>query len=105
VPSGTHYPRQAPAVDVWANWAAPVLAVEATVDVDGACTPLVLRRGTPTNGAWSATVTGAGTGCHRHLFRFTDASGAVVTYPTTGSLGIGDAACADWDASRPPGCD
>lgn len=105
VPSGTHYPRQAASVDAWASWSAPkAAAARAAVDVDGTCVPLALRRGTPTNGAWSTTVTGVGTGCHRYFFRFVDTSGAVGTYPTTGSLGIGDATCADWDPSRPADC-
>ncbi|MGZ4810098.1 MAG: hypothetical protein ACXV7D_12300, partial [Thermoanaerobaculia bacterium] len=40
-------------------------------------------------------------GCHRYYFSFTDSTGAVVTYPTTGSLGIGSgASCPDWESSR-----
>lgn len=105
IPSGSHYPQQAASVDIWANWydtAAPSLA---TVNVDGTCNAMTLRRGTATNGAWSATVSGVGSGCHRYFFNFRDASGATVTYPTTGSLAIGSGAgCPDWDASRPPAC-
>jgi uncharacterized protein YkwD len=105
IPSGAHYPQQAASVQTWANWydsAGPSLA---TVNVDGTCTAMTLRRGTPTNGAWSATVTGVGTGCHRYYFNFRDASGTSVSYPTTGSLAIGSGAgCPDWDSSRPPAC-
>jgi hypothetical protein len=65
--------------------------------VDGNCISLSLKRGTPQNGAWSATVSGVGSGCHRYYFTFVDANGATITYPQTGSLGIG---CTDWDPSR-----
>ena len=65
--------------------------------VDGHCVSLSLKRGTPQNGAWSATVSNVGSGCHRYYFSFIDSTGAEVTYPATGSLGIG---CADWDTSR-----
>jgi hypothetical protein len=110
VPSGAHDPRQAASVDVWVHWydprGGPTVAV---VNVDGSCTPLTRQRGSDTNGAWSATVTGVGTGCHRYYFAFRDLDNNVITYPTTGSLGIGPAgSCADWDTTRPPagaGCD
>ena len=102
LPSGSHYPRQAPSVEAWANWydtAAPMLAM---VDVDGSCTAMTMQRGSATNGAWSASVTGVGSGCHRYFFHFKDSAGTVVTYPTTGSLSIGpEGSCADWDSSRP----
>jgi hypothetical protein len=101
IPSGSHYPRQASAVEVWTNWydaAGPSLA---TVDVDGTCTPLQRKRGSEKNGAWSATLSNVGSGCHRYYFVFKDQAGAQVTYPTTGSLGIGDETCADWDPTRP----
>jgi hypothetical protein len=104
IPSGSHYPRQGASIAVWANWydtSGPQLA---QVNVDGACTSMVLGRGTPTNGAWTATLAGLATGCHRYVFTFRDAAGVEVAYPTTGSLGIGDASCADWDATRPPPC-
>ncbi len=100
IPSGSHYPRQAAAVEVWANWYDERAPRSASVVVDGKCMPMHLSRGTRENGAWTATVTGAGTGCHRYYFAFVDASGAEVTYPATGSLGIGGESCADWDASR-----
>jgi hypothetical protein len=103
IASGVHYPKQGSSVDVWANWydtAGPLLA---TVNVDGVALPMTLRRGTQTNGAWSATVPGVGTGCHRYYFAFRDAAGANVTYPTSGSFGIGGTGCADWEASRAGG--
>jgi hypothetical protein len=68
--------------------------------IDGRCVSLSLKRGTPQNGAWSATATGVGSGCHRYYFSFIDSTGTEVTYPATGSLAIGTgAACADWDAT------
>ncbi len=109
IPSAAHYPRQAATVDAWANWYGEQGPSQALVDVDGSCTPMVLERGVPENGAYHVPVTGVGSGCHRYFFVFKDAAGAVVTYPTEGSLGIGpEGSCADWDATRPAlgaGCD
>ena len=105
IPSGAHYPQQAAAVEAWANWYAAAGPSLASVNVEGTCTPMTLRRGAQTNGAWSATVSGVGSGCHRYYFSFRDAAGTTVTYPTTGSLAIGSgAACPDWDAARPAAC-
>lgn len=97
IPSAAHYPQQAASVELWANWYDSAPPRSATAIVDGLCVPLSLKRGTPQNGAYSATVTNAGSGCHRYYFSFVDSTGAIVTYPATGSLGIG---CADWDTSR-----
>lgn len=100
IASAAHYPRQAESIEVWANWYHNSPPRSAFVIVDGKCTPLTLRRGSQTNGAWSATVTGMGSGCHRYYIVFTDASGAQVTWPATGSLGIGPQSCTDWSTSR-----
>ena len=100
IPSGTHYPRQAATVEMWANWFDTSAPRSASVIVNGRCTPLTLSRGTGTNGAWSATVSGVGSGCHRYYFSFIDASGREVTYPATGSLGIG---CEEWNSTRATG--
>lgn len=97
IPSGSHYPQQAPSVEVWANWYDVNPPRSASVVVDGRCLPMTLQRGSGTNGSWSATVSGVGSGCHRYYFSFVDGSGIEVTYPATGSLGIG---CEDWNASR-----
>jgi uncharacterized protein YkwD len=97
IPSGAHYPQQAAAVDLWANWYDTAAPRSANAVVDGRCVTMSLRRGTPKNGAWFATANGVGSGCHRYYFSFIDGSGIEVTYPATGSLGIG---CADWDSSR-----
>jgi hypothetical protein len=105
VPSGAHDPRQASSLEVWTNWHDSLGPTAAAVNVGGACTPLALARGTATNGAWTTTVSGAGSGCHRYYFEFLDSAGQSVTYPTTGSFGIGPAGtCADWLATRPPSC-
>lgn len=101
IPSGSHYPRQAASVELWANWYDTQAPKSATAVVDGTCVSMSLKRGTPTNGAWSATLNNVASGCHRYYFSLIDATGATVTYPATGSLGIGPAAsCADWDSSR-----
>jgi MYXO-CTERM domain-containing protein len=108
IPSGAHYPRQAATVDLWANWYDAEGPTQALVNVDGTCNALTLWRGTRPNGAFHAALSGVGSGCHRYFFVFRDARNSVVTYPTTGSLGIGGATCADWSPERPPtgqGCD
>ncbi len=102
IASGSHYPRQSASVEAWASWYDSSGPRSALVNVDGACSPMRLARGSVTNGAYQATLTGVGSGCHRYIFLFTDAQGALITYPGTGSLGIGGSACADWDTTRPP---
>jgi len=104
IPSGSHYPRQGASIAAWANWYDAQGPRLARVNVDGICRPMVLARGTPANGAWTATLTGLATGCHRYVFVFRDAAGVEVRYPTTGSLGIGDASCPDWSPAAPPPC-
>jgi uncharacterized protein YkwD len=108
IPSGSHYPKQGNEVEAWASWldsAGPSLA---TINVDGTCSPMALGRGKAEDGAYKATVANVGAGCHRYYFVFKDAGGQKVTYPESGSLGIGGDDCADWDATRPAegaGCD
>jgi hypothetical protein len=105
IPSGAHYPQQAGSIDFWANWYDSAAPLSAAVNVDGICYPMTLQRGTASNGAYAALgVTGLGSGCHRYFFTFHDSSGNEVTYPSTGSYGIGLTACNDWDVSRAPGC-
>ena len=101
IASGSHYPQQAATVELWANWFDTAAPRSANVVVDGHCSAMTVRRGTAANGAWMTTASGVGTGCHRYYFSFVDSSGAVVTYPATGSLGIGSgSACPDWSATR-----
>ena len=97
IASAAHYPQQAASVEIWANWFDTAAPRSATAIVDGHCISMSLKRGTSQNGAWSATATNVGSGCHRYYISFIDSTGAEVTYPATGSLGIG---CADWDATR-----
>jgi MYXO-CTERM domain-containing protein len=102
VPSGSHYPRQAATVEAWASWYDTFGPRGAQVVVDGACTPMTRERGDDSNGAWRAMVGDVGSGCHRYWFSFTAMDGSEVSYPTTGSLGIGPAgSCADWNMERP----
>jgi MYXO-CTERM domain-containing protein len=109
IPSGSHYPRQAASIEAWANWYDTAGPKVALINVEGTCAPMSLQRGTVTNGAYRATLSGVETGCHRYFFLFKDSADNIVTYPTTGSLGIGPAgSCADWEATRPAtgaGCD
>ena len=100
IPSAAHYPKQAETVTVWANWYDTAAPRAASVVVDGKCTTISLQRGTQQNGAWSANVPGVGSGCHRYYLSFIDSTGATITYPATGSLGIGDSSCDDWNSSR-----
>jgi hypothetical protein len=104
IPSGAHYPQQAASVTFWANWYDGAAPQSASVNVDGVCAPMSLGRGSAANGAYTASRSGVGSGCHRYYFDFTDSNGVEVTYPTTGSYGIGTSGCADWDLARPNLC-
>lgn len=106
IPSGTHYPQRGASVDVWASWYDTAAPTQALVNVDGTCTPLSRKRGSDANGSYSATVSGLNTsGCARYYFVFKDSAGTEVTYPTTGSLGIGAAgSCPDFSTARPGAC-
>jgi hypothetical protein len=102
VASGAHYPRQGASLEAWVSWYARSATVAAAaVVVDGPCTPMTLERGSATNGAWRAVLTGLDSACHRYYFVFEDSDGQVHTYPTTGSFGIGDDACPDSSTERP----
>ena len=100
IPTAAHYPKQAATVALWANWYDSAAPKSANAVVDGNCTSMTLQRGSPQNGAWSANATGVGSGCHRYYFSFIDSTGAEITYPSTGSLGIGGSSCEDWNPSR-----
>jgi uncharacterized protein YkwD len=105
IPSGSHYPRQAASVEIWTNWYDSQGPSVAAVNVEGVCHTMSLERGTSTNGAWMATVSGVGSGCHRYYFEFRDSEDTPATYPTTGSLAIGSGGgCPDWDIARPTSC-
>lgn len=100
IPSAAHYPKQDTSVTMWANWYDTAAPKAANAVVDGKCTSMSLQRGTAQNGAWSAAAGNVGSGCHRYYFSFIDSTGAEVSYPVTGSLGIGGASCDDWNSSR-----
>jgi len=106
IPSGSHYPQQAASVDAWTNWHDGAAPSAHAINVDGVCSNMTLARGSATNGAWHATLSGFGSGCHRYFFAFKDSNGVDVRYPTTGSLAIGNgsAQCADWSAAAPAPC-
>lgn len=105
--TGTNHRRQEPMIEFWANWEDAAAPTEPSVIVDGVSSPLTLSRGTAPRGAWTTTLAGLGSGCHRYYFSFRDSFSQIQTYPTTGSFGIGDNSCADWIATRtagdPPG--
>lgn len=100
--SGSHYPKQSASVQAWMNWYDSAGPKSVLINVDGTCTAMTLGRGSVTNGAYTATLTNVSSGCHRYFFSVVDSTNAIITYPTTGSLGIGTTGCADWDTSRPP---
>ena len=110
IASGAHWPRGGNNVEAWANWydqgGGPTKAL---INLDGACSPMSLERGSADNGAYFAQLSDLGQGCHRYYYVFEDGQGETVTYPSAGSLGIGQAgACDDWTEERPAlgeGCD
>jgi uncharacterized protein YkwD len=106
IPSGSHWTavnhgRDPSAndnsVEFWANWYDPAGGAPATATVVLDNVPVVMTRirGTATNGAYRATVSGVSTTCHTYYFSFVDSSLNTVRYPTTGNLGFG-AGCPDY---------
>lgn len=111
IPSGSHWtavnhvrdPIAGDAnVEFWANWydlgGAPTAA---TVVLDSIPTPMTRSRGTVTNGAYSATLSGVSSACHTYYFSFVDSSLNTVRYPTIGTLGLG-AGCPDYQSETAP---
>lgn len=114
IPSGSHWtatqrlrdPSAADnAVEFWANWydVAGGAPTSATVVLDNVPIAMTLTRGTATNGAYRATVSGVSTSCHTYYFAFVDSSLNAVRYPTTGVFGFGGG-CADYEnvGTAPP---
>lgn len=99
--AGVHYPETGSSIDFRANWYAGAPKAS-NVNIDGTCTAMTVERGTPENGTYLATVQLA-SGCHHYFFEYQDSLGTIVTYPTTGSFGVG--CSADWESSRPTNCD
>jgi len=86
-------------VEYWASYHDTAPPSSASVNIDGECYPMKLEVGTAASGAYRAAPS-ISNSCPRYFFRFTDSTGAVVTYPTTGSLTLPD--CADeWSSARP----
>jgi hypothetical protein len=82
---------------MWVNWYDRAAPSQSTVVVDGIAHAMWRARGTNLNGAWTAQISGVGTGCHRYYFAFKDYLGTAVRYPSTGTYGIGTGAtCPDW---------
>ncbi len=98
--SGVHYPQTGSAIEFRANWYDSAAPSEAQLNVDGTCHAMTLERGSGTNGTYLASVS-VGSGCARYYFQFEGPSGTV-TFPSTGSFGVG---CADdWSSTRPAAC-
>lgn len=106
IPSGSHWtatnhvrdPNASDnSVEFWANWydVAGGAPAAATVVLDNVPVTMTLIRGTATNGAYRATVSGVPTTCHTYYFSFIDSSLNLVRYPTTGTLGFGSG-CPDY---------
>jgi uncharacterized protein YkwD len=110
IPSGSHWTAgnrlRDPSsgdnnVEFWANWydVAGGAPVTATVVLDNVPIAMTRTRGTVTNGAYSAAVSGVSTSCHAYFFSFVDSSLNTVRYPTTGALGFG-AGCPDYQGGE-----
>jgi hypothetical protein len=110
IPSGSHWTAtnhvRDPSggdnnVEFWANWydVAGGAPATATIVLDNVPIPMTRIRGTATNGAYRATVSGVSTSCHTYYFSFVDSSLNTVRYPTTGSLGFG-AGCPDFQSGE-----
>jgi hypothetical protein len=109
ITAGAHYPDDtASDVAFRANWYDEAGGPDrAMVNIDGLCQAMDLERGTAVNGTY--LYEGAVTGdCPRYYFIFYDGAGAKLTYPDTGSFGIGGGTCANWEETRAEegeGCD
>jgi uncharacterized protein YkwD len=88
-------------VEFWANWYDPADGgpATATVVLDNVPVTMTLARGTASNGAFTATVSGVSSSCHTYYFSFVDASLQTVRYPDTGVLGFG-AGCPDFQGGE-----
>jgi uncharacterized protein YkwD len=87
-------------VEFWANWYdAAGAPTTATVVLDNVPAVMTRTRGTATNGAFTATVSGVSTSCHTYYFSFADSSLNIVRYPTTGVLGFGSG-CPDYQGGE-----
>ena len=108
IPGGAHHPRTgstSTTIKFWANYfhsgGAPQ---QALVNIDGSCHEMTRERGTNGNGTWLYSGALATAGCRNYYFYFKDANGNVVTYPSSGSFGVGinSSTCADYHGSVRP---
>ena len=103
--AGAHEPQlTGGTVDFRVNYFDTAAPQQATVNIDGACSPMTLERGNATNATYLATTSLPGTACRRYRFEFKNPAGATVYLPETGSYGAGGAGCEDWTAATPPAC-
>ncbi len=109
LPGGAHYPKQGSpgaGITFWANYHDQAGAPRAaTVNIGGTCFPMKLERGAAQSGTYRYQHQLQGQGCHRYYFSFRTATGQRVTYPSSGSYGVGigsSAACADYSAGARP---
>ena len=97
--AGVHYPATG-SISFRANWYDPAgPPKDAQVNIDGTCHAMTKERGVNANNATYLLANQSLSGCHHYVFMFLDAAGTLVTYPDTGSFGIG--CSADWDSTRP----
>ena len=100
IPSACHFPQNGGAgTEFRVNWYDSAAPGQAWVNIDGACFAMALERGTGNNGTYLYTT--AITDSVRYYFEFRDAGNVLVTYPETGSFGIG---CSDWNPNRLDSC-
>jgi uncharacterized protein (TIGR03382 family) len=78
----------------------------ATVNVDGACSPMTRERGQATNATYLASQSLGGTTCRRYRFEFKNPAGTTVYLPEMGSYGVGGSGtiCDDWNMATPAAC-
>jgi hypothetical protein len=101
IPSGAHYPQNGGNdTEFRANWYDSAgEPSEALVNIDGECFAMDVERGSGGNATY--LYSGTTSGCTRYYFVFRDSVGETVSYPDTGSFGIG---CADWEETRSSPC-
>jgi MYXO-CTERM domain-containing protein len=103
--AGAHEPQlTGGTVEFRANYFDTAAPQQAIVNIDGACSPMSLERGSATNATYLATTSLPGTACRRYRFEFKNPAGTLVYLPETGSYGAGGAGCEDWTAATPPAC-
>lgn len=107
LPGGAHHPQgggPGAAIKFWANYHDPAGApTAATVNIGGTCIAMTLERGSKQSGTYLTTHSFSKAACHRYYFVFKTASGQRITFPTSGSYGVGISSsnCPDYSASRP----